>query len=98
MSKKFVIWFILHNNVKLWLDGELIIDRQTGDPYLPAYHRPSPDAKLVTKAGKHTLKLEVTVADNNEPFIVAFQAVDLADVFVKNRGWLQDDIFISYNS
>lgn len=87
-----------HNNVKLWLDGELIIDRQTGDPYLPAYHRPSPDAKLVTKAGKHTLKLEVTVADNNEPFIVAFQAVDLADVFVKNRGWLQDDIFISYNS
>lgn len=87
-----------HNNVKLWLDGELIINRETGDPYLPAYHRPSPDAKLVTKSGRHTLKLEVTVADNAEPFIVAFQAVDLADVFVKNRGWLQDDINVSFNS
>lgn len=86
-----------HNNVKLWLDDELVIEREKGDPYLPAYHRPSPDAKLATKSGKHTIKLEVTVADNNKPFNVAFQAVDLADVFVKNRGWLQDDIMISYD-
>lgn len=86
-----------HNNVKLWLDGELIIDREVGDPYLPAYHRPSPDAKLVTKAGKHQLKLEVTVSDNQEPFVVAFQAVDLSDIFVKNRGWLQDDILMSFD-
>lgn len=86
-----------HNNVKLWLDDDLIINREKGDPYLPAYHRPAPDAKLITKAGNHKLKIEVTVADNNEPFIVAFQAVDLADVFVKNRGWLHDDISISYD-
>ena len=86
-----------HTNVKLWLDGELVINRETGDPYLPAYHRPSPDAKIVTKSGKHTIKIEVTVADNNEPFIVAFQAVNLDDVFVKNRGLLHDDILTSYN-
>ena len=86
-----------HSNVKLWLDEELVINRENGDPYLPAYHRPSPDAKIVTKPGKHNIKIEVTVADNNEPFIVAFQAVDLAEIFVKNRGWLHDDIFVSYN-
>lgn len=86
-----------HNQVKLWLDGELIIDREKGDPYLPAYHRPSPDAKVITSPGKHKVKIEVTVADNNQPFVVAFQTVDLADVFVKNRGWLHDDIFASYD-
>ena len=86
-----------HNNVKLWLDDELIINREIGDPYLPAYHRPAPDAKLITKPGKHSLKIEVTAANNNEPFVVAFQAVDLTDVFVKGRGILQEDISISYD-
>jgi ADP-ribosylglycohydrolase len=86
-----------HNNIKLWLDDELILNREVGDPYLPAYHRPAPDAKQVTKAGKHKLKIEVTAAHTNEPFIVAFQAIDLSEVFVKNRGLLHDDIMLSYN-
>ena len=86
-----------HENVKLWLDGKLIINRENGDPYLPAYHRPSPDAKLITKAGKHRLKIEVTVSEKEEPFIVAFQAVDLADIFAKNRSLLQDDMLMSFD-
>ena len=86
-----------HKNVRLWLDDKLIINRENGDPYLPAYHRPAPDAKLITKPGQHTLKVEVTAADKKEPFLVAFQAVDLDDIFAKNRNILQEDISISYD-
>lgn len=86
-----------HKDVKLFIDGEQVIDVAIGDPYLPAYHRPAPDYKTVTSVGKHNLLVEVTAADLKEPFSVAFQAVDLAELFQKNRGWLQDDLLTSYD-
>lgn len=87
-----------HDNVCLWLDDELVINRTKGDPYLPAYHRPAPDYKAIINKGKHNVKISVTAANNDEPFNVAFQSVDLAAVFVKGRGWLHDDILTSYEA
>lgn len=78
--------------------GGTPIDIEQGDPYLPAYHRVCPDAKVTTEAGKHNIKIEVTAANTETPFDVAFQAVDHSCVFDKKRGLLQDDILTSFDA
>jgi len=86
-----------HNNISLILDGETVIKKDVGDPYLPAYHRPCPDFKTQTMAGKHSIEISVTASNSSEEFAVAFQLADLSDIFVKGRGWLQDDIEIAFD-
>ena len=88
----------VHRNIGMFIDGEKIIDIEQGDPYLPAYHRVCPDAKVTTEAGKHNIKIEVTAANTETPFDVAFQAVDHSCVFDKKRGLLQDDILTSFDA
>lgn len=83
---------------RMELDGAEIIHETAGIPYLPAYHRPSPDAKLQTAAGTHKLKISVAKTDCAEPFEVAFQTVDLTCFFHPTRGLLQDDIFMEIQS
>lgn len=78
------------------LDGEVIINRpENNEPYLPAYHRPCPSRPLETAGGKHTIKITATVADRPEPFALAFQTADLSELFVPNRGWLQEELLLA---
>lgn len=78
------------------LDGEIIINRpQNAEPYLPAFHRPCPSRPLLTAAGKHTVKITATVADRPESFALAFQTADLSELFVPNRGWLQEELLLA---
>ena len=83
---------------RMELDGAEIIHETAGIPYLPAYHRPSPDAKRQTSAGTHKLKISVTKTDCSEPFEVAFQTVDLTHAFHAKREILQDDILMAIQS
>ncbi len=83
--------------VKLILDGKTVIESD-GEPYLPAYHRVAPDYKETTKAGNHNIKVEITKADNNKPFEVAFQLVDCTEVEAFKRSALHDDLFNQFNS
>lgn len=78
----------------LFVDGQKIFEKQ-GAPYLPAFHRPCPDANLVLTAGGHRLKIAVSVEKSGaEP--VAFQIVAAPKVFA-NRPLLLPQVGALFN-
>ena len=97
--------FMVHTPfpVKFTLDGKTYINLTENDksyPYLPAYHRPCPDAMRIVKAGKHKIEIEITKTDLAADFDVAFQVVDLQDIFIseKQKPFLNDDMLTQYNA
>lgn len=78
----------------LFVDGQKIFEKQ-GAPYLPAFHRPCPDANLALAAGSHRLKIAVSVEKGGaEP--VGFQIVAAPKVFA-NRPLLLPQVGALFN-